>query len=158
MPLAVRTEQWRFHQLARSIPPNQRTPQSTCQSRSHGGQPNTFLQPRAFAYLLRLNNNKIDKIGSILRPHTRGDISYFSTPRTEARFFDATHVRLTTRKCVLYVAVYDGVCLFAFNRPPPLRHFELRRLCNSLTASGSLRTTHHSTTAPQLHSTTARAT
>ena len=52
MPLAVRTEQWRVHHLARSIPPNQRTLQTACQSRSHGGQPDTFRQPKAFAYLL----------------------------------------------------------------------------------------------------------
>ena len=64
MPLAVRTEQWRVHHLARSIPPNQRTPQTTCQSRSHDGCPDTFRQPRAFAYLLRFNNEKIDKVGS----------------------------------------------------------------------------------------------
>ena len=64
MPLAVRTEQWRVHHLARSIPPNQRTPQTTCQSRSHDGCPDTFRQPRASAYLMRFNNDKIDKIGS----------------------------------------------------------------------------------------------
>ena len=64
MPLAVRTKQWRVHHLARSIPPNQRTPQTTCQSRSHDGQPGTFRQPKAFAYLLRFNDKKIDKSGT----------------------------------------------------------------------------------------------
>ena len=48
--------------MARSIPPNQRTPQTP---RSHGGWPDTFRQPSAFAYLLRFKIIKIDKIGSV---------------------------------------------------------------------------------------------
>ena len=85
MPLAVRTEQWRVHHLARSIPPNQRTPQTTCQSRSHDGCPDTFRQPRAFAYLLRFNNEKIDKIGSTLTGTVHGTGPSWSASTSQYR-------------------------------------------------------------------------
>ena len=64
MLLVVRTEQWRVHHLARGIPSNQRTPQTTCQSRSHDGQPDAFRSLFVICELLRFNNKKIGRIGA----------------------------------------------------------------------------------------------
>ena len=70
MLLVVRTEQWRVHHLARSIPSNQRTPETTCQSRSHDGQRDTFRALSVIYELLRFNNKKIDRIGPSMANET----------------------------------------------------------------------------------------
>ena len=54
---------WRAAYLRTSAPP--KPPPSHGRTIEHDGQPDTFRQPKAFAYLLRFNNEKIDKIGSI---------------------------------------------------------------------------------------------
>ena len=88
MLLTVRIEQWRVHRLARSVPSNQRTPESTSDSyESTVGQ--VFLGQF-------LAENCLEGVSSILKPKTPTKLALLLVaPASQAYYQPDEHPRMT---------------------------------------------------------------